>query len=58
MTAWIMSNLGSIIIALILAVIIALVIIKMVKDKKSGNSSCGCGCSNCAMKDACHSDKK
>ena len=27
-------------------------------DKKNGKSSCGCGCSGCAMKDACHADRK
>lgn len=56
--AWLMNNLGSIIIALVLAVIVALIIVKMLKDKKNGKSSCGCGCSNCAMKDSCHSNKK
>ena len=56
--AWLMSNLGSIIIALVLAVIVALIIVKMLRDKKNGKSSCGCGCSNCAMKDSCHSNKK
>lgn len=58
MSAWLMNNLGSIVIALVLAVIIALIIIKMIKDKKSGKSFCGCGCSNCAMRDTCHSNKK
>lgn len=58
MLDWLIANLGSIIIALVLAVIIALIIIKMLKDKKNGKTSCGCGCSGCAMKDSCHSNKK
>lgn len=57
MSAWLMSNWGSIIVVMVLAVIIALIIIKMVKDKKSGKTSCGCACSNCAMRDSCHSNK-
>jgi hypothetical protein len=29
----------------------------MVKNKKQGKSSCGCGCSSCGMKDSCHGKK-
>ena len=58
MTAWLMNNWGSILVVTVLTVIIALIIIKMIKDKKSGKTSCGCGCSNCAMRESCHSSKK
>lgn len=45
---------GTIIISLILLAIVASVIFKMIKDKKAGKSSCGCGCSSCPMSKACH----
>ncbi|MEE0059457.1 MAG: FeoB-associated Cys-rich membrane protein [Acutalibacteraceae bacterium] len=55
---WLVNNSGTIIIALVLAVIVALIIIRMIKNKKNGKLGCGCGCSSCAMKDACHADRK
>ncbi len=54
MSAWFISNLGTIIVSLILVGIVAAIIVNMVKKKKAGRSSCGCGCANCAMKGACH----
>lgn len=45
---------STVIIGLALAVIVAGIIVKMVKNKKAGKSSCGCGCSNCPMSEACH----
>ena len=46
-------NMGTIIISIILFAIIAAIAVKTVKDKKTGKSSCGCGCSSCAMSEAC-----
>ena len=34
-----------------LVAIVALVIAYLIKNKKAGKSSCGCGCSGCAMRD-------
>ncbi len=45
---------ATVIISLILLAIVAGIITKMVKDKKAGKSSCGCGCSNCPMSGECH----
>ena len=45
---------GNLIIILILAAIVAGITVKMVKDKKSGKSSCGCGCASCALRYECH----
>lgn len=46
----------------LVAVVLAAVLIvrSLIKNKKQGKSSCGCGCSNCAMSEACHGteDKK
>lgn len=48
---------GTIIVGAAVAAIIAAVVIKLVKDRKKGKSSCGCGCANCAMAGKCHNRK-
>lgn len=58
MLAWIMENLATILISAVLVVIVAAVLAGMVRDKKKGKSSCGCGCSGCAMNGACHRKKE
>ncbi len=58
MLNWLIQNIATIIISLVLAVICALIILKMRKDKKEGKTSCGCGCENCAMSGSCHPQKK
>lgn len=45
---------GDFIVIAVLVVIAALVIRKMVKDKRSGKSSCGCDCGCCGMAPTCH----
>ena len=54
MLEWLINNMASLLIIVVLAVIIAAIIIKMISDKKSGKSGCGCGCEHCAMKGECH----
>lgn len=44
---FIIENTGTIIMALIVFVLVAGIVIKLVKDKRKGKTSCGCGCSNC-----------
>ena len=53
--AWIISNLGTIIVALAVFGIIAAIVIKMLRDKKAGKHgcSCGCGCESCALSGKC-----
>ncbi len=53
MLTWLSQNLGTIIIALIVAAVVALILIKFIRDKKKGKSSCGCGCSDCPMSGSC-----
>ena len=36
----------------------AAVVVKMVKDKQKGKTSCGCGCENCPSAGACRSGRK
>lgn len=57
MLSWIVGNVATIVICLVLAAVIAAIVIKLVRDKKKGKSTCGCGCGGCAMKDACHGTK-
>ena len=58
MLAWIIENLGNIIVSLILIFIVAAVIFKMIKDKKNGISSCGGNCAHCNMCASCQSVNK
>lgn len=57
MFAWIAENIGTIVISLILAGVVAAIIVYMIKSRKQGKSSCGCGCKGCAMHGACHRQK-
>lgn len=54
MLTWIENNLGTIIVAAVLAAIVGGIILRLIKNKKAGKSSCGCGCSTCAMAGTCH----
>ena len=52
---FITQNIGTIGVLLVLGLVVVLIINKMRKDKKQGKSSCGCGCTNCAMREGCPS---
>lgn len=52
MIGFLKANGVTIIVLLVLVLIVALIIRKLVKDKKSGKSACGCDCSTCGG--ACH----
>ncbi len=52
MIEYIVNNLSTIIISLVLVGILALIVVGMYKDKKAGKSSCGGDCQNCPS--ACH----
>lgn len=47
-------NLSTVIVCLLLAAAVALIIRHLVRNKKAGRTSCGCGCANCALSDKCH----
>ena len=56
MFTFILDNMATIIVSLVLAGVAALIISKMVKNKKEGKSSCSCGsCGSCAAGCSCHS---
>ena len=57
MLTWISDNIATIIISALLIVIVTAVIIGIVRDKKKGKYSCGCGCADCPMSGSCHTEK-
>ena len=48
MLQWISTNIGTILISLLLLAAVALIIRSMMRDKKQGKSSCGGNCAGCA----------
>lgn len=54
MFAWIIGNIATILISLVLLAVIAVIIYGMVRDRKKGKLSCGSCCSHCALADKCH----
>ena len=57
MMTWLLNNISTIIICIVLTAVIAAIISYIVRNKKQGKTSCGCGCKNCAMRGSCHSGK-
>ena len=53
MLSWIGANIGSILICLVLLAVVALILRSLLRQKKQGKSSCGCGCSSCPMSASC-----
>ena len=58
MPTWLLDNMGTIVVGLVVLAIITAVVVVMIRNKKRGKSSCGCGCGNCPMSGACHNDTK
>lgn len=54
---WLLNNISTIIICIVLIAIVTAIIVRMIKNKKQGKTSCGCGCQNCAARNSCHSGK-
>lgn len=52
------ENISTIIVAIAVLAIIGFIVYKMIKDKKQGKSSCGCGCKDCANASMCHGNNK
>lgn len=57
MWAWISGNIGTIVICAILIAVVVAIIASMIRNKKNGKSSCGCGCADCPMSGSCHPKK-
>ncbi len=58
MFAWVVANAGTIIVLLVIAGYSFLVARKLIRDRRKGKTSCGCGCANCAMHGMCHKMNK
>jgi hypothetical protein len=51
---WFAQNYGTLIVVIVLLAVVAFAARKLIRDKKAGKSSCGCGCANCPMSGQCH----
>ena len=58
MLDFIVDNLGTILITVVLVTILAAIVVKLVRDKRKGKSSCGGNCPHCALGGSCHGDKR
>lgn len=56
MLLWLEANLGTIVVSIVLIAIVSLILVKSIKDRKSGKSSCGCDCASCGG--ICHQMKQ
>lgn len=54
MLLWLQQNIGTIIVCIVLLAVVGLIIGKIIKDKRKGKSSCGCGCAHCALRGQCN----
>lgn len=57
MFALISENIATIIVSAILIIVVAAIIAYLIRNKKKGKSSCGCGCQSCPMSGSCHQKK-
>ena len=62
MISWLQTNIGSIVVVLVLLGVVALIVRRLILDKKAGKhicggscGSCGGGCQGCPMAGKCHS---
>lgn len=53
MYTWLMENMATIVVGAVLMIAAAAVIAGMVRSKRKGKSSCGCGCSGCPAGSMC-----
>lgn len=58
MPAWLADHIGTIAVSVLLIVIFGAIVARLIKNKKEGKTSCGCGCSGCAMREQCHPKDK
>ena len=52
-----MPNLGTVLISLLLIAAVAAIAASLIRNRRTGKSTCGCGCKNCAMSQYCHQNK-
>lgn len=54
MFGFLMENSSTILVSAVVAAILILILLKIIKDKKKGVSSCGCSCKDCPSSGMCH----
>lgn len=47
MLNWLSANWGNLLMSAVLVAVAAAIIIRLVRNKRAGVSSCGCGCPGC-----------
>ncbi|MBO6060706.1 MAG: FeoB-associated Cys-rich membrane protein [Clostridia bacterium] len=57
MFKWIAENWLTLAVSAGVAAIIAASVAALVRQKKRGKTTCGCGCANCPMAGQCHGGK-
>ncbi len=57
MLSWLTENISTVLISFVLIAVVAGIITFMIKNKKRGKSSCGCGCAGCPINGSCHQKK-
>ena len=55
---WLVANGGSVAVGVVVLAVIAAIVAGMIKNRKKGKSTCGCGCASCALSGQCHANKK
>lgn len=55
---FLIQNIGTIIVALVVIAVIVAVVLVMVNDKKKGKSLCGASCKCCPNSELCHKAHK
>ena len=54
---WLVANGGSVAVGVVVLAVIAAIVAGMIKNRKKGQSTCGCGCASCALSGQCHASK-
>lgn len=54
---WLVANGGSVAVGVVVLAVIAAIVAGMIKNRKKGKSTCGCGCASCALSGQCRASK-
>ncbi len=58
MLAFLTDNLAAILICAVLLTVVVLIVVNLIRNKKKGKTSCGCGCEVCPSASLCHTSHK
>ncbi len=53
MLDWLTAYGGTVAVILLVAAVVGFAVYSIVRDRKQGKSSCGCGCATCPMSGSC-----